>query len=145
MLNSSKPRNVSTNIDAYCKMSLPSFERVVIVHSTAWPQISGQVLSSHSIISSSRTVGPCSPCGARWIGHWRTTWSTVCSSAQHSQAAEDAMHHCTLEAGEGLRLPDVLERQGLSLNLLSKLVMSLILEKHLVVLKYFPASLKILE
>jgi len=44
-----------------------------------------------------------------------------------------------------LRLPDVLERQGLSLNLLSKRVMSLILEKHLVVLEYFPASLKILE
>jgi len=37
-----------------------------------------------------------------------------------------------------LRLPDVLERQGLSLNLLSKLVMSLILEKHLVVPEYFP-------
>jgi len=22
--------------------------------------------------------------GDRWIGHWRTTWSTVCSSAPHS-------------------------------------------------------------
>jgi len=44
-----------------------------------------------------------------------------------------------------LRLPDVLERQDLSLNLLSKRVLSLILEKHLVVLDYFPASLKILE
>jgi len=42
-------------------------------------------------------------------------------------------------------LPDVLERQELSLNLLSKLGLSLILEKHLVVLEYFPASLKILE
>jgi len=46
---------------------------------------------------------------------------------------------------EGLRLPDVLESQELSLNLLSKRVVSLILEKHLVVLEYFPASLKILE
>jgi len=45
----------------------------------------------------------------------------------------------------GIRLPDVLERQGLSLNLLLKRIMSLILEKHLVVLDYFPASLKILE
>jgi len=45
----------------------------------------------------------------------------------------------------GLRLPDVLEGQGLSLNLLSKLVLPLILEKHLVVLEYFPVSLKILE
>ena len=44
-----------------------------------------------------------------------------------------------------LRLPDVLEGQGLSLNLLSKRAMSLILEKHLVVLEFFPASLKILE
>jgi len=44
-----------------------------------------------------------------------------------------------------VRLPDVLERQVLSLHLLSKLVMSLILEKHLVVLEYFPAPLKILE
>jgi len=40
-----------------------------------------------------------------------------------------------------VRLPDALERQGLSLNLLSKLVMSLILEKYFVVLEYFPASL----
>jgi len=42
-------------------------------------------------------------------------------------------------------LPDVLQRKGLSLNLLSKRVMSLILEKHLDDLEYFPASLKILE
>jgi len=44
-----------------------------------------------------------------------------------------------------LELPDALERQELSLNLLSKRVLSLILEKQLVVLEYFPASLKILE
>jgi len=44
-----------------------------------------------------------------------------------------------------LRLPDVLGRQELSLNLPSKLVLSLILEKRLVVLEYYPASLKILE
>jgi len=42
-------------------------------------------------------------------------------------------------------VPDVLERQELSLNLLSKRVMSLILEKHLVVLEYYLASLKNLE
>jgi len=35
--------------------------------------------------------------------------------------------------GDQLRLADVLERQELSLNLLSKLVMSLILEKYHVV------------
>ena len=51
------------------------------------------MLSSHSIVSSSRTVRPCSPCGGRWIGHWRKTWSTVCSSETHSQAAEKAIPH----------------------------------------------------
>jgi len=40
----------------------PSFEPVVVT--TAWPHsISGQVLSSHSIVSSSRNVRPCSPWG----------------------------------------------------------------------------------
>ena len=62
--------------------------------STAWPhKISGEVLSSHSIVSSSWTVRLCSPWGGRWIGHWKTTWSTVCSSAPHSQAAEEAIPH----------------------------------------------------
>ena len=37
-------------------------------------------------------VKPCSPRGGQWIGHSRTTWSTACSSAPHSQAAE-AMPH----------------------------------------------------
>jgi len=36
-----------------------------------------------------------------------------------------------------VRLPDVLERQGLSLNFLSKLAMSLIHEKHFVALVNF--------
>ena len=49
------------------------------------------MLSSYSIVSSSRTIKPCSPWGGRWIGHWRTTQSTVCSSAPHSQAAEEAI------------------------------------------------------
>jgi len=51
------------------------------------------VLSSHSNISPSRTVRPCSPRGGRRIGHWRTTWSSVCSSTPHSQAAEEAIPH----------------------------------------------------
>ena len=51
------------------------------------------MLSSHSVVSSSRTVTSCSPWGGRWIGHWRTTWSTVCSSAPHSQAAEEVIPH----------------------------------------------------
>ena len=35
----------------------------------------------------------CSPWGVQWVGHWRTTWSTVCSSARHSQAEEEAIPH----------------------------------------------------
>ena len=62
--------------------------------STAKPHhISGQVLSSHSIVLLSRAVRPCSPWGGRWIEKWRTTWSTVCSSAPHSYAAEGTITH----------------------------------------------------
>ena len=52
-----------------------------------------QVLSSQSIASSSRAVRLCSPWRARWIQHWRKTWSTVCSSAPHSHAVEEASPH----------------------------------------------------
>jgi len=50
----------------------------------------------------------------------------------------------SLSAGQGME-KDVLERQGLSSILVSKLVMSLILEKHFVVLEYSAKSLKVLE
>ena len=80
----------SCDIQIYYSSS--SSARVLL--STAWPHyISGQVLSSHSVVPSSRTVRPCSPLRGRWIGHWRTTWSTVCSSAPHSQAAEEVVPH----------------------------------------------------
>jgi len=76
----------------FVSVNTSSFE--LVGETTAWPhKISGQVLSSHSIISSSRTVSPCSPWGGRWIGHLRTRWSTVCSSAPHSQSAEEAIPH----------------------------------------------------
>jgi len=35
-------------------------------------------------------VRPCSPSEGRWFGHWRTTWSTDCSSAPHSYVPEGA-------------------------------------------------------
>jgi len=57
----------------------------------ARPHYISEVLCSHSIVSSSRTVRPYSPWEVRWIGHWRTTWSTVCYSVPYSQAAEDAI------------------------------------------------------
>jgi len=72
----------------------PIFFRLLIQFFTTTARthyISGQVLSSHSIVSSSRTVRPCSPWGGRWIGHRRTTWSTVCFSAPHSQVAEEVV------------------------------------------------------
>ena len=53
----------------------------------------GTGVEHHSIVSSSRTARSCSLLGGRWIGHWRTTWSTVCSSAPHSQAAKEAIPH----------------------------------------------------
>jgi len=64
------------------------------------------------------------------------TWQQTCKDSLYISVTGVLLH---------VRLPDVLDRQELSLNLLSKLVMSLIIEKHLVVLEYFPASLKILE
>ena len=41
-------------------------------------------LSQHRV-SSSKTVRPRAPCGARCIGHAVSTWSAVCSEAPHSQ------------------------------------------------------------
>ena len=44
-------------------------------------------LSQHRV-SSSKTVRPRAPCGARCIGHAVSTWSAVCSEAPHSQFGE---------------------------------------------------------
>jgi len=44
--------------------------------------------------------------------------------------------------GTSVRLPDVIERQGLFLNVLSKLVMSLILEKHFICPRIFSGVLE---
>ena len=57
------------------------------------------MLISHLIVLSSRTVRPCSPWGGRWIGHWRTTCSTVCSSAPHSKVAERPYRICASRSG----------------------------------------------
>ena len=47
------------------------------------------LLSQHRV-SSSKTVRPRAPCGARCIGHAVSTWSAVCSEAPHSQFGEGA-------------------------------------------------------
>jgi len=76
-------KSIYTNDELYimdqaCFLLVSSFETVL--QTTAWPRwISGQVLSSHSIVSSSRTIRPCSPWGGRWIEHWRITWSYCCA------------------------------------------------------------------
>ena len=55
-------------------------------------------LSQHRV-SSSETVRPRAPCGARCIGHAVSTWSAVCSEAPHSQFGEGARPICTWTNG----------------------------------------------
>ena len=53
---------------------------------------------SHYVCKQCPHVAHCAPWGGWWIVQWRTTWSKVCSSAPHSQAAERAIPHlCKLE------------------------------------------------
>ena len=51
-------------------------------------QMLAVMLSSQHRVSSSKTVRPRAPCGARCIGHAVSTWSAVCSEAPHSQFGE---------------------------------------------------------
>ena len=53
-------------------------------------QMLAMVLLSQHRVSSSKTVRPRAPCGARCIGHAVSTWSAVCSEAPHSQFGEGA-------------------------------------------------------
>ena len=53
-------------------------------------------LSQHRV-SSSKTVRPRAPCGARCIGHAVSTWSAVCSEAPHSQFSEEARPHLCMD------------------------------------------------
>ena len=53
-------------------------------------------LSQHRV-SSSKTVRPRAPCGARCIGHAVSTWSAVCSVAPHSQFGEGARPHLCMD------------------------------------------------
>ena len=54
------------------------------------------LLSQHRV-SSSKTVRPRAPCGARCIGHAIRTWSAVCSAAPHSQFGEGARPHLCMD------------------------------------------------
>ena len=53
-------------------------------------------LSQHGV-SSSKTVRPCAPYGARCTGHAVRTWSAVCSEAPHSQFGEGARPHLCMD------------------------------------------------
>ena len=89
-------RNLKWTVADLLSCYSSSFELIVQI-TAGLHEISGLVLSSQLVVSSSRTVRPCSP-GVRWIEHWRTTWSTVCCSAPHSEVAEEAIPHlCRLE------------------------------------------------
>ena len=61
----------------------------------------GQMLAVMSLsqhrVSSSKTVRPRAPCGARCIGHAVRTWSAVCSEAPHSQFGEGARPHLCMD------------------------------------------------
>ena len=54
------------------------------------------LLSQHRV-SSSKTVRPRAPCGARCIGHTVSTWSAVCSEAPHWQFGEGARPHLCMD------------------------------------------------
>ena len=53
-------------------------------------------LSQHRV-SSSKTVRPRAPCGARCIGNAVRTWSAVCSEAPNSQVGEGARPHLCMD------------------------------------------------
>ena len=55
------------------------------------------MLFSQHRVSSSKTVGPRAPCGARCIGQAVGTWSAVCSKAPHSQFGEGGRPHLCMD------------------------------------------------
>ena len=60
-------------------------------------QMLAVVLFSQHRVSSSKTVRPRAPCGARCIGYAVNTWSAVCSEAPHSQLGEGARPHLCMD------------------------------------------------
>ena len=54
------------------------------------------LLSQHQVLSS-KTVRPCTLCGAQCMRHAVRTWSAVCSEAPHSQFGEGARPHLCMD------------------------------------------------
>ena len=74
-----------------------SFYYPRLLHCLNQNQMLAVVLLSQHRISSSKTVKPRAPCGARCIGHAVSTWSAVCSEAPHSQFGEGARPHLCMD------------------------------------------------
>ena len=60
-------------------------------------QMLAVVLLSQHRVSSSKTVRPRAPCGARCMGHVFRTWSAVCSEVPHLQFGEGARPHLCMD------------------------------------------------
>ena len=60
-------------------------------------QMQAVMLLSQYRVSSSKTVRPRAPCGARCMGHIVSTWSAVCSEALHSQFGEGVRPHLCMD------------------------------------------------
>ena len=78
-----------------------TFQRLVVVVSVdlcfrpSQPrQTSGHPLSNQFLVSSSTTARPCTPLGARCLGHNRAMRSTPFSSARHSMVADEVRPPC---------------------------------------------------
>ena len=60
-------------------------------------QMLAVIVFSQHLVSSSKTVRPCIPLGARCVGHVRIIWSAVCSTAPHSQLDVEARPHLCMD------------------------------------------------
>ena len=60
------------------------------------PMLAVALLSQHRV-SSSKTLRPRAPCGARCIGHAVRTWLAVYSEAPHSQFGDGARPHLCMD------------------------------------------------
>ena len=79
-------RTGAEGLSFYCPRLLHCLDQILAV----------MLLSQHRV-SSSKTVRPRSPCGARCIRHAVSTWSAVCSKAPHSQFDEGARPHLCMD------------------------------------------------
>ena len=95
-------------------------------------QVLAVVLLSQHRVSSSKTLRPRAPYGARCIRHAVSTWSAVCSEAPHSQFGEGARPHLCMDEWNRptpvrRRLSLTLGHRGLTCKLLR-----LLPDKHMV-------------